>query len=254
VKTLTVLSYNIHKGFDVTNRRFVLAEIREAIRSVDADLVLLQEVQGEHRSRAIRVEDWCHEPHAEYLAREHWPHVIYGQTAKHRNGHHGNAILSRFEVESWTNTNISTNLFEARGLLHAVVREPFDNREIHCMCVHLDLFKRGRTRQLSAIGQSITSSVPAEAALILGGDFNDWSKAASSYLDTKHGLHEAFGQLNEGLHAPTFPAALPVLTLDRLYFRNLQVRSIEVLVGRPWSRLSDHAPLLARFDIVEKIT
>jgi endonuclease/exonuclease/phosphatase family metal-dependent hydrolase len=249
VKRITVLSYNIHKGFDVTNRRFVLAEVRDAIRTVDADLVLLQEVQGEHRTRAMRVADWCHEPHAEYLAREHWPYVAYGQTAKHKHGHHGNAILSRLEIQSWTNTDISTNLFEARGLLHAVVRDPSEGRCIHCMCVHLDLLKRGRTRQLNTIGRCISESVPADAPLILGGDFNDWSQAASGLLNAEHGLHDAFGRLNSGLHAPTFPAALPVLTLDRLYFRNLQVCSIEVLSGKPWSRLSDHAPLRAQFEL-----
>ena len=41
---LTVLTVNTHKGFDAFGRRFVLHELRDAIRAVGADLVFLQEV------------------------------------------------------------------------------------------------------------------------------------------------------------------------------------------------------------------
>jgi len=37
--TLKVLTYNIHKGFSATNRRFVLHGIKDALRKVDADVV-----------------------------------------------------------------------------------------------------------------------------------------------------------------------------------------------------------------------
>ena len=42
--TLRVLSLNAHKGFTPLNRRFILQELREAVRAVAADLVFLQEV------------------------------------------------------------------------------------------------------------------------------------------------------------------------------------------------------------------
>jgi endonuclease/exonuclease/phosphatase family metal-dependent hydrolase len=41
---IKVLSYNIHKGFSPSNRRFVLQGIREGIRSTGADVVFLQEL------------------------------------------------------------------------------------------------------------------------------------------------------------------------------------------------------------------
>ncbi|GBH09292.1 Metal-dependent hydrolase [Pseudomonas syringae pv. actinidiae] len=39
---------NMHMGFGIFNRRFILPELREAVRSVSADIVFLQEVHGEH--------------------------------------------------------------------------------------------------------------------------------------------------------------------------------------------------------------
>ncbi len=49
---IKVLSYNVHKGFCASNRRFLLDEIRDNIRQVDADLVFLQEVVGENQRHA----------------------------------------------------------------------------------------------------------------------------------------------------------------------------------------------------------
>ena len=50
VHRLRVLTVNTHKGFTALNRRFILPELREAVRSTGADLVFLQEVLGVHLS------------------------------------------------------------------------------------------------------------------------------------------------------------------------------------------------------------
>ena len=39
---LTVMTVNIHKGFTTFNRRFILPELREAVRKVGADVVFLK--------------------------------------------------------------------------------------------------------------------------------------------------------------------------------------------------------------------
>jgi endonuclease/exonuclease/phosphatase family metal-dependent hydrolase len=41
------MTLNLHKGFGVFNRHFILPAMREAIRAVSADVVLLQEVIGD---------------------------------------------------------------------------------------------------------------------------------------------------------------------------------------------------------------
>jgi len=48
----------------------------------------------------------------------------------------------------------------------------------------------------------------------------------------------------------TFPAKFPMLRLDRIYQRGFAVKRAQVLRGKPWSLLSDHAPLLADLELV----
>lgn len=45
--------------------------------------------------------------------------------------------------------------------------------------------------------------------------------------------------------ARTFPAAFPMLRLDRVYVRGFRVASARVLTGPTWRKLSDHAPIVA---------
>jgi endonuclease/exonuclease/phosphatase family metal-dependent hydrolase len=47
----------------------------------------------------------------------------------------------------------------------------------------------------------------------------------------------------------TFPSAFPWLRLDRIYQRGFAVRSARVLRGKPWTQLSDHAPILAELEL-----
>ena len=47
----------------------------------------------------------------------------------------------------------------------------------------------------------------------------------------------------------TFPAAFPWLRLDRIYQRGFAVRSARVLRGRPWTQISDHAPIIAELEL-----
>src|ERR1700745_327025 len=98
-KKFRVLSYNIHKGFTARNRRFVLREIRDAVRGLDPDFVFLQEVLGEHQGRRLRVGcAWPEKPQFDVLADELWPHFAYGRNADYEDGHHGNAILSKVPI------------------------------------------------------------------------------------------------------------------------------------------------------------
>ena len=55
-------------------------------------------------------------------------------------------------------------------------------------------------------------------------------------------MQEVFAQ-QFGKPARSFPARWPWFRLDRIYLRNATARNPEVLRIRPWSHLSDHAPL-----------
>jgi len=77
--TLKVLTYNIHKGFNSTNRHFILHDIKESIRQVNADIVLLQEIHGEKNISKKRFDDWPSNNQFEFLADEVWHHHAYAK-------------------------------------------------------------------------------------------------------------------------------------------------------------------------------
>jgi endonuclease/exonuclease/phosphatase family metal-dependent hydrolase len=241
-----ILSFNIHKGFNTANRRFVLHEMREAIHRHSADLVFLQEVQGEHRRYRSRIREWPDASQFEFLADRTWPHTAYGKNAIYDEGHHGNAILSRFPFLIWENLDISSSRYERRGILHGVLSlKPEltdETKKLHVLCVHLSLFEADRRKQLHVLGRRIRETIPLNEPLILAGDFNDWREVSTKILREEAGLEEAFIKLY-GKHARTFPSFLPALRLDRVYFRGLKVISGRTLNESPWADLSDHLGL-----------
>ena len=242
---LHVATYNIHKGFSHFNRRMVVHELRDHLRLLNADIVFLQEVQGRHERHAQRFEDWPDEPQYEFLADSVWDDYAYGRNAVYDHGHHGNAILSRYPIISAENEDVSAHGLERRGLLHCEVGLPGAAQPLHCICVHLALHERGRRRQVGALIQRMHRLVPEGAPLIVAGDFNDWRNLAGRRLADALRLNEAFRD-HWGRPARTYPSALPVLRLDRIYLRGFSVRHTEVHHGFPWSRISDHAALSAR--------
>ena len=260
MQTLHVATYNIHKGLSQFNRRVVLHELRERLRELNADIVFLQEVQGEHRLHGLHHGNYPDMPQHEFLAEEVWLHSTYGKNSVYAAGHHGNAILSRFPIVQSSNNDISAHRFESRGLLHAeidlagpVERQGGGNAagyppayplRVHCLCVHFGLFAKGRREQTQALIAYVRNVIPLDAPLIIAGDFNDWRNHLGHTLDVELGLHDAF-QLNRGHIARSFPAAWPMLRLDRVYVRGFSVLQSRVHTGGLWRRISDHAALSA---------
>jgi len=247
-KTLRVLTYNIHKGFDAVNRRFVLHPIRDALIAADADLLFLQEMQGEHQRHEKRVSDWPERSQFEFLAEGVWPFHIYGKNAVYNAGHHGNAILSKYPFEFWENINVSPFPWASRSMLHAVIQVPHSLRPVHIVCIHFGLIGKERRGQIRKLCERIDSHVPHQAPLIVAGDFNDWLGQAESLFHDHLDLREVFLQTH-GRYARTFPVWLPFLRMDRIYYRGLQPLSCDRLAHAPWHRLSDHAPLIASFSL-----
>lgn len=240
--TLTVLTLNTHKGFSAFNRRFMLHDLREAVRSVRADIVFLQEVLGSHELYASQQRDWPVAPQYEFLADSIWSHYSYGRNAVYPQGHHGNALLSLLPIVQAENHDVSTPGPESRGLLHCRLQRPERGTDLHVICVHLGLRERDRDYQIGRLCDLVSSQVPAGAPLIVAGDFNDWRQRAGATLEKRCGLGEAFAELC-GRPARSFPVRLPLLRLDRVYTRNLRVHRPRVLARKPWTHLSDHAAL-----------
>lgn len=263
---LRVATYNIHKGVSSIGARPRVLGLKQALSSMEADVVFLQEVQGRHDRLAERhAAVWPQQPQYDFLAGDSH-HAAYGMNAVYNHGHHGNALLSAFPIASWHNQNVSDHAYESRGILHCVIQAP--NAEVHCYVVHLGLFGGGRKRQTEALIEAVGDTAPSGAPIIIAGDFNDWSNQLSDSLRADLGVSEVFdervsaagfgaylrqlsGRQRKILQpARTFPAALPWLRLDRIYVRGFKVQSAEVLRGMSWAKLSDHAPIVATLELM----
>lgn len=257
---LRITTYNIHKGVSSFGSRPRIHALKQAITSMQADILFLQEVQGQHDMHALKhAANWPELSQQDFLAGDSH-HCAYGMNAIYDHGHHGNALLSNFPILSSRNQNVSDHAYEARGILHCVIQMP--EAEVHCYVVHLGLFAGSRKRQTEALINAVSSSSPKDAPIIIAGDFNDWGNHLSEVLRTSLGVGEVFDESlsRRGLGsylrqlsgrgpkiqpARTFPAALPLLQLDRIYVRGFEVDSAQVLHGALWGRLSDHAPIVA---------
>lgn len=239
--TVSVLTYNIHKGWAPWRTRVTIAAMREALRAVAPDFVLLQEVRGAlfDPERAARE----HVPQHRYLAEGAWPYVAYGANRFTVAGHHGNAVLSRFPIVAQRNHDLSAApRWESRGALEVVVA--MGAQRVHLFSLHLGLRRRWRQWQLARL-RELVAAVPEGRPVIVGGDFNDWERAACLRFAAPLGLQ----RVDAGLKRPlrTYPArGWRFGRLDRLYVRGFAVLDAQVLRRAPWSRLSDHLPLLAR--------
>jgi endonuclease/exonuclease/phosphatase family metal-dependent hydrolase len=245
---LTVMTVNIHKGFTALNRRFILPELRDAVRKVGADVVFLQEVMGSHARHKRRFNHLPPEPHYEFLADSIWPQYAYGKNVAYPHGDHGNAVMSKYPILYHRNHDASIVGPEKRGMLHCVLHIPARALDVHVICVHLGLAESHRAQQLALICKVARDEIPPDAPLVVAGDFNDWRRRAHDILEQGAGLREVFVQAY-GEAARTFPARWPMLSLDRIYVRNATAHLPVVLPRKPWSHLSDHAPLAAEIHL-----
>lgn len=236
---LKILSYNIHKGFTADNSTYVLVQMRDILRHVHPDIVFLQEVLGDHKKHRKEIAGWPECSQFEFLADQVWPHYAYGKNAVYSSGHHGNAILSKFPFTEWKNLDISSNRIESRGILHGVIALPGLQKPLHVFCLHLNWLPGGRNKQVRILCSRIEEKVPEGSPIIIGGDFNDWYGRITRNLMQSIQTQEIF-KSSTGRHARTYPSRKPVLPLDRIYCRGVQVVSVKLLGGEPWQSLSDH--------------
>jgi endonuclease/exonuclease/phosphatase family metal-dependent hydrolase len=245
-KRLRILTYNIHKGFSVGNQRFILHKLRDALIESDADILFLQETQGEHSTHKNKHKNWPDCSQIEFIAKDVWSHSAYGKNAVYKVGHHGNAILSKYPIKHWDNINISPVSWASRSLLHAVITLPDLNSDLHLICTHLGLIGFERKRQFAHLCDRIDDSIPIDAPIIVAGDFNDWTVQAEKHISDHLTLKEAHQTLHNH-HARTWPAWFPLLKMDRIYYRGITPLSCDKPSKAIWKSLSDHTPLLATF-------
>ncbi len=228
-----VITYNLHKGVGRRGRD-ILHHAIAALRARRPDVLACQEVFHPPTGQ----------PGQSETIRRALGHVhVFGPNAFYRRGCHGNATFTGLDVMAHTNIDITESYFERRGILRTRLGTP--ERELEVLNVHLSLTRSQRRRQWARLLAAIDAA--EETPLLACGDFNDWGGEVDRRAREGGRVRNALWNL-DAPQRRTFPSARPMLPLDRIYYRGLELVDVRVLHGEPWRTLSDHLPVEATFE------
>ncbi|HYG91736.1 MAG TPA: endonuclease/exonuclease/phosphatase family protein [Azospirillum sp.] len=223
----SVSTWNIHScvGLDA---RFAPDRIAGVIRSLDVDLIGLQEVGWHHRGE-VGLDQF------EYLAKATGLTAHAGPTKHSIHAHYGNAILTRLPVRSVAPIDLSVRHREPRGGLDAMVE--VEGRPVRVIVAHLGLDPWERTIQITRI-LALLDQQPEVPSLFMG-DLNEWAPISPR-------LRRLANAFEDWASPRSFHARMPTLRLDRIYVRGgLKVPAFEVIRTPVTRRASDHLPVRA---------
>lgn len=235
-----LITYNIHKGIGGVDRRYRPERIIETLARYDADIIFLQEVDdGVPRSRHHRQVDLL----GDALA---MPHRAFQRNVSLTQGFYGNAILSRHPLHDVHNVDLTVPLKKRRRALAArCVMRAEHQHTIHLINCHLGLAGFERIMQLRKIlGSAALRQLHHRTPTIVAGDYNDlWSSLGTRIM-------EPAGYFAACKAAKTFPAIMPVRSLDRIYFRgDLRFKHSFPARSDIARQASDHLPIVADFEL-----
>jgi endonuclease/exonuclease/phosphatase family metal-dependent hydrolase len=228
--TLGLASYNVHAWVG-RDRRFDPGRIGAVIEELDADVVALQEVERRRVAGLDLIES---------LAGRLGLTAVHGPTLFRADAPYGNALLVRGRVLSLLRHDLTVRRREPRGAIEAEVE--VRGRRLRVVATHFGLSRRERVRQAGLLTERIR--VSADPPTVVLADINEWLPWARTLRLIRRDFRSC------GTPA-TYPAALPLLALDRIWIHRrvrarLQVRRHDT----PLARLaSDHLPVLGRLEL-----
>ena len=235
-RDIRVLVYNIHAGKDakgVDN----LARVAELVKSTNADVALLQEVdRGTTRSGKA--------DQPRILSQLTGFRIAFGKTLDYQGGDYGIAILSRWPISEDTLISLPVNppqarsggLYEPRGALRATIQVPGGSIEV--LNTHIDASREDFYRK-----QEMTTLLRLAAlrgSTLLGGDLN--AEPGSAVIEMVRGsrVRDAWTECGTGAGL-SYPAHKPVKRIDYLLVPSAW-RCVSGTVIE--SDASDHRPVL----------
>ena len=234
-RTVRIATYNVHRcrGLD---GRTLPSRIAEVIRTIDPDLVALQEVIGAGAHSA---------GHAEELGALLGMGWVMAPVRHLRGAQFGNVVLSRHPILHHAHYDLSWKTCEPRGCQRVDIALGEDR--LHLYNVQLGTALRERRYQagrLRAIVHDRRVGVPK----VVLGDFNEWMKGLAT-----HTLTERLQSIDLRAHLRrrrTYPGVFPVLHLDHIYYEGaVEVVKVELPRTRLSLMASDHLPLVAELRV-----
>ncbi len=234
-KTLRVVTYNIHRCRGMDGRTQPSRAI-EVLRSLNADIIALQEVIGASSNGSGHAEEigaglgmgWVMAP------------------ARHLRGHQfGNVVLSRFPIRQHYQYDLSWRTCEPRTCQR--VDLAIDQHTLHLFNVHLGTAFRERKDQADHLARIVHDRRIAVPKIVLG-DFNEWSRGLATAV-----LEEKLQAIDLSVYLRrkrTYPGILPFLHLDHIYYEgHVDIAGVEVPRTRKSLMASDHLPFLAELEV-----
>lgn len=236
---LRLATWNIHKGIG-TDRVYRLDRTIDVLRSLDADVVCLQEVdegctRSDRESQVRRLADGLK-----------YPHAALGLNVRVGCGGYGSAILSRHPLWDVRNVDLTVPPKKRRaGLVARVEHGPPGGwllANVHLGLMHLE--RKVQVRRLLA-ELLHEKNGHAKNPVVIAGDWNEWGSRLVQGVLRDHGFHLARTDAHGRRGPASFPSRRPFVALDRVLYRE-PARVHHVLCVRDeaaW-KASDHLPVV----------
>jgi endonuclease/exonuclease/phosphatase family metal-dependent hydrolase len=240
---MRLLSYNIHKGFGGSDRRYRLERIISVITELQPDLICLQEV--DYNVRRTRYHD-----QPALLARQlNAVAHLYQLNVPRREGGYGNLILSRWSFDRHHHVSLRHHGRKPRGAQLVVVQTP--EGPLHLVNWHLGLAEKERRWQVNhLLGHRLFQEL-AHLPTLVAGDFNDWRNTLETHSFAAHQFRQVTHPI--GLFR-SFPAFLALASLDKVFYRGpIVIKWANVVRTHLSRRASDHLPLVLDFHLANGV-
>jgi endonuclease/exonuclease/phosphatase family metal-dependent hydrolase len=235
-----VLIYNVHAGKDAAGKESV-RRIAAVVKSVDPDIVLLQEVDKRTKRSGLVDQPAAYSE----LTRLH---VAFGRSLDYDAGEYGIAILSRWPIRRDTAIHLpvdppqerSGGSHEPRIAMSVVIDAPFGRLDL--LNTHIDASgeDRWRLQEIKTIERLAKDALSRNDRVLVGGDFNSTPESAVQAELRENGFRDMWPTCGVGAGL-SYPADVPKKRIDYLFvisgFECMAARVLDV-------DASDHRPVL----------